>query len=445
MAMSSRVLSSFELLGASLNSAPIDAVEQLALSAQEIRGLYGKLNEIVGLESAFVLSTCNRTEIYLSGSVNRSLISRVWQSVGELIGAKRVPSIENRYGFSGREGIEHLYRVSCGLDSLILGEAQILGQVKLAYDESKAYFHSTYFDKIVQGAFRVAGRSRSETEIGAGAVSTASAGVHLAGRVFSDFSSRSVVVVGAGDTGRLVAEHFSRKMPKELIILNRTFERAQMLASRLGAQAWPMSKLSDALLKADVLATAVKVANPLIERAVVEAAMRQRSSRTLAILDLGLPRNVSIQTNDILNVFLSDIEDLRQVVDGNLRRRRKEIPKVESFIHQELDRLVAWQRSFQAGPLIGALREGVEQARLLEIEKLATTLSSSERIAVEKATRAVVNKLMHGPMAAIHQYARRAEEGAEGLELIREMFGNLTERRSELDLDADLGDDSEGK
>jgi glutamyl-tRNA reductase len=287
----------------------------------------------------------------------------------------------------------------------------------------------------------VAGRSRTETEIGAGAVSIASAGVHLAGRVFSDFSNRTVVVVGAGDTGRLAAEHFARRNPKRLIILNRTLERAAKLATQLGADAWSISKISDALVNADVLVTAVKVANPVIDAALVESAMRARTSQTLVILDLGLPRNVSTRVNGIVNVFLSDIEDLRQVVDGNLKRRRKETPKVEAFIHQEIDRLMNWQRSFQAGPLIGALREGIEQIRLAELEKLGKNLSQVERAAVDKTTRAIMNKLLHGPMEAIHQYARQAEQGAEGLELIREMFGNLTESLKET---ASEEDESEG-
>lgn len=436
--MSTRALSSFELLGSSLNCAPIEALEQLALTSGEVKTLYTKLRNIAGLDGAFILSTCNRTEVYFSSNGPGELASQVWDALRALIGAKRIPMPNNRYSFSGRQGMDHLYRVSCGLDSVVLGEAQILGQVKAAYEDSRAHFHSTYFDKIVQGAFRVASRSRTETEIGAGAVSTASAGVHLAGRVFSDFATRTVVVVGAGETGRLVAEHFARKSPNKLIILNRTFETAKELAGKLGAVAWPISKLNDALLEADVLATAVKVANPIITGASVEEVMRQRTSRTLAVLDLGLPRNVSIQVNDIVNVFLSDIGDLRQVVDANLKRRRREIPKVEDFIHEELDRLVAWQRSFQAGPLIGALRQGVEEVRIAEVGKVTARLSEAETLAVERATRAVVNKILHGPMAAIHQYARQAEEGAEGLEVIRDMFGNLTHASNTLESEDNL-------
>ena len=358
--VASRAMSSFELLGSSLNSAPIDVLERMALSSQEVRKLYGRLKDIIGIEDALILSTCNRTEIYFSGkTTEEALAPKVWTALKEMIGLERIPQEDNRYGYSGREGIAHLFRVSCGLDSVVLGEAQILGQVKGAYDDSRDHFRSTYFDKVIQSAFRVAGRSRTETEIGAGAVSIASAGVHLAGRVFSDFSNRTVVIVGAGGTGRLAAEHFARRNPKRLIILNRTLERAAKLATQLGADAWSISKISDALVNADVLVTAVKVANPVIDAALVESAMRARTSQTLVILDLGLPRNVSTHVNGIVNVFLSDIEDLRQVVDGNLKRRRKEIPKVEAFIHQEIDRLINWQRSFQAGPLIGALREGI--------------------------------------------------------------------------------------
>jgi glutamyl-tRNA reductase len=216
-----------------------------------------------------------------------------------------------------------------------------------------------------------------------------------------------------------------------MIIVNRTHARAEALATRVGAESWPLERLQEALVEADVVASAVLVAKPLLTRSVVEGAMRRRTSRHLAVLDLGMPRNVAEEVNGIVNVFLNDIETLKQVVDTSLQRRRKEVPRVEGFIHEEIGRLLNWQRSFQAGPLIGTLRAGLEEARRAEVMRVTRGMAPAELEAVDRATRAVINKLAHGPMKAIHAYAREAERGAEGLDLIRSMFENLAEQSSQ--------------
>ena len=437
--LGTRAEGTFELLGASLHSAPIEVLERLALAPEELQRLYRRLKSVQGVDDALVLSTCNRTEVYVnSQGAQESWGRKCWEILQEIIGANRVPGEEHRYSFRGEQGVEHLFRVSCGLDSVVLGEAQILGQVKDAYDSSREHFQSTYFDKVMQSAFRVASRSRSETEIGAGVVSVASAGVHLAGRVFSDFSDRTVVVIGAGDTGRLVAEHFARRHPGRMIIVNRTHARAETLAARVGAEAWPLERLSEALEEADIVASAVRVTQPLLTRSLIAGAMRRRVSRHLAVLDLGLPRNVAEEVNGIVNVFLNDIETLKQVVDTSLQRRRKEVPQVEGFIHEEIGRLLNWQRSFQAGPLIGTLRAGLEEARRAEVVRVTRGMGPAELEAVDRATRAVINKLAHGPMKAIHTYAREAERGADGLELIRAMFENIAQSPSQAPSELDV-------
>jgi len=416
------------LFGASLNSAPIEVLERLSLSREEVALFYQRLSGVKEVTDALILSTCNRTEIYVSAAESISNIgSRLWEVLKEIIGSTRLPDGEHRYAYSGGTGLNHLFRVSCGLDSVILGEAQILGQVKDAYEGSRSYFQSTYFERVLQSAFRVAGRSRAETAIGVGAVSVASAGVHLTNRIFSDYGDRTVVVVGAGDTGRLVAQHFAEKHPGRLVILNRTLERANEVAAISGGEAWPMTRMEEALVEADVVVTAIRTTSSLLDRALMEKIMKSRGNRMVAILDLGLPRNVKQDVNELFNVFLNDIDTLKRVVDGNLKHRQKEIPKVEVFIEEEIARLMDWQRSFEVGPLIGALRGRFEEIRQKEVARATRGMGSTEIAAVDRTTRAVVNKLLHGPVQAIHDYARQVEAGNENLAVIQKLFGTLSE------------------
>ena len=414
-----------ELLGISHRTASVDILERLALAPEEIQKAYERLFAD-GHEDVMVLSTCNRTELYVRHGATTTAAQSVYHALEEIAGRERVPEDEFLYRHSGRESVEHLFRVACGLDSMILGEQQILGQVKSAYEVARQFKEpSRYFDQVIQAAFKVAKRSRADTDIGKGAVSVASAGVHLATRIYGDLSKRQVAVIGAGETGRLVAEHFNKLGPKNLVILNRTLERAERVARDLAGTARPMDELPAVIAESDIVACAVGVQEPLISVDMVEKAMKHRSGWSLALIDLGMPRNVNVAVHDLTNVFVHDIEALRQVVDSNLKHRKREVPRVEELIQDQLDKLLSWHRSTQVGPFIAALRESVENMRQAEVNKVAKGLGDAERQAVDKATRAVVNKLLHGPMSSIKEFARQQEEGVERLELVRQVFSNF--------------------
>jgi len=414
------------LTGISIHTAPIGVLERFALSGEEIREVYNRLLGHEKIQDALVLSTCNRTEIYTTAQTGQAPTQFIHQALKEVTGSTRFPTDQHIYEKSGRGGIEHLFRVACGLDSQVLGEAQILGQLKSSWDGLTEFFNpSTYFEKLVQSAFRVAGQSRTNTGIGAGAVSVASAGVHLTSRIFSDFSDLNVLVVGAGDTGRLVAQHLMGHQPKRLMVVNRSLERGQALADEFGIQAQGLDDLEKALGQADIVASAVRVTEPLITTEMIERALSVRGRRSMAILDLGLPRNVESTAGDLVNVFVQDIESLGRVVDANLSRRRKEVPRVEALIDEEINRLISWRRSLRATPVITALRSQVEAFRLEEVARATKGLSDPEKQAVELATRAVTNKLLHGPMTAIRDYAKQAEQEAEALNVIKKLFSNI--------------------
>ena len=414
------------LTGISIHTAPIGVLERCALSVDEIREVYAQLLVHEQVKDALVLSTCNRTEIYTTVQSGFQVGGFVGDVLKGVTGQKRYPADGHIYEKTGRSGIEHLFRVACGLDSQVLGETQILGQLKAAWEALTGVFNpSTYFSKLVQAAFRVAGQSRTDTGIGAGAVSVASAGVHLTSRIFSDFSQLNVLVVGAGDTAKLVTQHLMAHQPKSLTIVNRDQARGEKLAQSVGASALGLDSLEQVLCKVDVVASAVTIAEPLITTAMVQRAIDKRGPRSLAILDLGLPRNVENTAGELVNVFVQDIESLGRVVDANLSRRRKEVPKVEALIDDEITRLISWRRSLRAVPVITALKNQVEAFRQAEVVRATKGLSETEKHAVEMATRAVTNKILHGPMTAIREYGKHAEEEAEALNVIKKLFLNL--------------------
>jgi len=416
----------FALLGTSMHSAPMDVQERLALSRDEVERVYHGCLEASAVDDAIVLATCNRTEFYVSGRFapgdGPPLLREL---LADVVGEQRLPAEQFCYTGVGRESLRHLFKVSCGLDSVVLGETQILGQVKSAYEESREFFRSAPLERVAQAALRSAARIRTETEIGAGTVSVASAAVHLCSRVFSDLGHKKVLVIGAGDTGRLLVQHFDKRLPERITVVNRNASRARALADSVDGRAFGLDGLAEALVDADVIAAAVDVAEPIVTAEMVAGAVRRGGRRTIVALDLGMPRNIDPKINDITNVFVHDIEALKHVVDHNLKRRRGAVTQACGVIDDELDKLMAAQRSLRAKPLVVALRQAVERTRRAEVEKCSKGLSAAEVEAVERATKAVVNKLLHGPTTGIQEYARRAQANNEGLQAIRALFSNL--------------------
>ncbi len=417
--------SGLQLLGISHRTAPIEELEKLSLSGEEIEKLVAAVRATGKVDDMMVLSTCNRTEIYGVAHSSTDLIPIIQEKLKDVLGKERVPAQDLFYENRGRPSLEHLFGVSCGLDSMILGEAQILGQIKSSIEAAtRRKEPEAYLEHIWQAALRVGRKSRAETEIGRGAVSVASAAVHLSARIYSDFSDLTVLLVGAGDTGRLAAEHFAKHHPGKLLVINRTFERAEKLALALNGEAHPFDSLPEMLERADVVTCAVKVEEPLITRKMVADAMKKRrSKKSLVILDLGLPRNVAADVNKVRNVFVNDITDLKHVVDGSLSRRRKEVPKVEGLIQGEIARLQNSADQAQIGPFIAELRRSVDALRQQEVERVTNGLSDKERAAVEQATRAVVNKILHAPTMVLKNAANDPAQVQNKLQAVREVFG----------------------
>ena len=425
-------LNRFSMIGINIKNTPIDILEKIALSHQEIDNFYQQLSlhhdthTQSTLNDSFIVSTCNRTEIYWLAQEENNHTSTLTKALEDIVGDKRFPDKSHWYQKFGTESVRHLFRVVCGLDSMIVGETQIMGQMKNALARRQASTKiSPAFETITRHAFKAAKECRGKTEIGAGAVSIASAAVHLCQRIYSDLSKQNIVVIGAGDTGRLVAEHFAQRGAGKMTIVNRNAEKGQQLAKQIQGHFVALEEMSTAIRDANIIVSAIRTDSPIINKTLLDSCRQRAESRPLALIDLGLPRNITTDVNQRPNTFMHDISALGKVVDHNLALRKKEIPLVEEIIQKEINKLRDWQSQISTAPFILTLKDAIEKIRQDEIEKYAQLLDKKGQETLHEATRAIVNKIMHGPMVSIKSYAKQAENGLERLEVVRDLFSHL--------------------
>jgi glutamyl-tRNA reductase len=422
------------MLGVNHRSAPVERRELIALSLEEGRLALRGLAADAGLSECALLSTCNRTEIYAFSSDVDAAERSIRAGFVKLRGADLLEPGPHRYRLLGPEAASHLMRVAGGVDSMVLGEMQILGQVKDAYALAREEGAlGVRMDKLMATAVRAGKRARAETAIGAGAVSVASAAVSLAAKVFDDLSGRSVVVVGAGETGRLAGQHFAERSPGRLRIANRTPERAAAVAAELNGEGVPLTELGAALADADVAVCATGSPAPVVTPEMVAKAMRRRPNRPLVLIDIAVPRNVD-PAAERENVFLYAIDALQTIVDQSLARRRREVPRVEEIVREECDRYFGWLRGLDATPVLRELREHFERVRVAEVRKSLRHFSKDEQDRVERLTRSLVNKLLHLPTTRLKTIEPGSPTGLTRLDTVRELFG-LDEEHEKYEVD----------
>jgi glutamyl-tRNA reductase len=412
------------LVGSSHHTAPLDMLESLALNPEEVDELLPRLQQEADLDETLVLSTCNRTEIYgLARDPERAV--EALESWLLKLAQERTPiAAENLYARGNRDAVEHLFRVTCGLDSMMLGETEISGQVQRAHELAReAGTAGSFLTQLLSAAFRTCKRARNETGIGSGTTSVASAAVHMARRVFGDLDRREVVVVGAGETGTLAARYFRQHTPRTLYLANRTPQRAENLAAEVGGRAIPLEDWAELLESVDVVVCATHSKEHLVTAEMVRGAARERAARMLLIIDVSLPRNVEQAVGEIDDVFLYDLYDLQKIVEQNLERRSREVPEVEGIVSQEMNDFFSQQATLQVGPVIREIRERFEVLRLKEIERFKSRLSDEDRPVAERLTRDLINKLLHWPTLEIRALAQQNEASAERLAWARRLFG----------------------
>jgi len=414
------------VLGVNHRTAPLEVRERFAHGPGEIPGSLERVLA-AGARGGVLLSTCNRTEFYLSDP-DDAAPEAVWALLSERLGGARRAS---DYGYTqrDREAVRHLYRVSAGLDSMILGETQIQGQVRDAWELSKARAGPA-LHRLFQSALLVGARVRSETGLAAGAASAPSAAVAVAAKIFTRLAGRSALILGAGDIAELAATCLASEGVRVTLVANRTYERARAIAEELHARALALDEAWDHFAEADIVLCSTAAPHAVVTWDRVAPAVARRGGRPLCILDLGVPRDVDPAVAQLENVFLYDIDDLQAVAAQAAAQRRGDIPAAEHIVSEEVERFWAWYGGLAVVPVLKELRDQMERVRADELERALRRmhLSPEDRAQVEHFSHALLNKFLHQPTIALKE-AAGAGRGYGLLEAIKRLFG--LERRDD--------------
>jgi glutamyl-tRNA reductase len=392
------------LVGISHKTAPVELRERVDF---QVRGIGSTLTTLAARGStreAVVLSTCNRAELYVACDDVEATRADLVRFIGELNGIDRPIIAPHVYDSTDLDAARHLFRVAAGLDSLVVGEPQILGQVKQAHATAhEVQVVGPVLNRLFHSSFAVGKRVRTETSLGSGAVSIGFAAASLARKIFGDLRGRTVVVIGAGEMGKVTARHMKSQGVHQVLIVSRTMAHAARTAEAIGgATAAPWEEMDAALTAGDIVITATGAAAPILTKARVEAIMRSRRNRPLFIIDIALPRDVEPASGEIEQVFLYNIDDLQATVRENLARRTSEVARAEAIVTEELEKFAAWLRSRGAVPTIVALRQHCENIRRGELERLDYKLgglpqADEVRARVDEITRLMMEKLLLAP------------------------------------------------
>jgi glutamyl-tRNA reductase len=431
------------LVGLSHRTAPIEVRERMAFAEDRLAEALRALAALPGVGEAMIVSTCNRVEIY-AGLDDAAAVAALQRF---LVDDRGLPAElrAHLYAHDGQEALRHLFRVAASLDSMVVGESQILGQVKQAYAAAlEAGTLGPVLQRSVPRAFQLAKRVRTETDVAKSSSSIASAAVDLAAQIFGDLDGRRVLVVGAGKMGELSARHLRAARIGELCVVNRTQARAVELAAKLGGQAAPWDDLDKLLARVDIVLCSTGASEPVLRRDRIERAMRLRKGRFLFLIDIAVPRDVEPEVGAIENVFLYDVDALDQVVQQNRAQRRSEAAAGEEMVEAELKRFVEHEQSLGVVPTIKLLRGRFLEVARAEVERTLGKLSTSERDrqVIEAMAEAIVNKLLHVPLTKLKEEARDNPD-SELAATVRALFDLHTGHTEEIQID--LGDSDDQK
>ncbi|MBI2218506.1 MAG: glutamyl-tRNA reductase [Candidatus Rokubacteria bacterium] len=412
--------------GLSHKTAPVDVREQLAVEEDKLREVLSDLQTAGPLEEVVILSTCNRVEVYGVGDVIAEARTLAFRQLCRYRGLEPAKIEPYLYTYEEDSAVRHAFRVASSLDSMVVGEPQIGGQVKDAFALAQASAAvGPMLHRLFTQAFAVAKKVRTETEIARHAVSISFAAVELAKKIFEGLQGKSVLLVGAGKMGTLAARHLVEQGAFPIYVVNRTWARAQDMARALSGTAVSFDELEAAMGSVDIVITSTGAREPLVRVDMVQRVMRDRRGRPLFFIDIAVPRDVEADVNRLDDVYCYDIDDLRQVVDANLRERLREAQRAESLVDREVAKFSARLRDAEVVPTIVSLRERLEAIRRSEVEKTLGRLGDSSpetREAIEALSAAIVNKILHAPITKLRE-SSRAGAGRSWTELVHELFG----------------------
>ncbi|MCV2886666.1 glutamyl-tRNA reductase [Aestuariibacter sp. AA17] len=408
--------------GINHKTAPVALRERVAFSPDALVQALESLKEEMSVEESVVLSTCNRTEVYVQAEDISG--KRVADWLAQFHGVNFGDLIENSYAYENEDAVHHVMRVASGLDSLILGEPQILGQVKQAYTSAKnTGTVSSNFERLFQQTFSVAKKVRSETDIGANAVSVAFAAVQLARHIFSSLEKSKVLLIGAGETIELVARHLKEQNVSSMMVANRTLARAQSVAAPLGAQVLTLAQIPQHLHEADIVISSTASQLPIVGKGMVERALKARRHKPIFMVDLAVPRDIEGEVSELDDAYLYTVDDLQQIVQKNLDSRRHAAAEAEKIISNYAQQYLAWTQEQASIDVIKTFRQQSEaqktklQARALN--QLAEG-KAPEQVIIELANK-LTNSLMHAPTKALKNAAQAQDKRR--LSVLADTFG----------------------
>jgi glutamyl-tRNA reductase len=412
------------VLGVNHKTAPVEIRERLAFT-NDPGTPYREIKVIPGCEEFSFLSTCNRVEVLFVTSQPAETEKKIRNFLFD--GSMSYEEAEQYiYLHQGEEAIKHLFRVGASLDSMIVGEPQILGQLKDAYrDAADQKCTGMILNRLMHKSFSVAKRVRTETEIGSSAVSISFAAVELAKKIFGNLKNKRAMLVGAGEMAELAAQHLMNQGIAEVIVANRTFERAVNLARCFNGKPVSLDELIPQLEQVDIMISSTGSPDIILQHSDVKPLMRQRRNRPLFLIDIAVPRDLDPKLNDLANVYLYGIDDLNNVVDINKAERDKEAVHAERIVTDETLKFMLWLGSMEVTPTIVAIREKADEISKVELAKTLQNLDSlndDERKSIEKMTSAIVNKILHSPVVYLKKDGS-PEEKKQKLVLIRKFFG----------------------
>jgi glutamyl-tRNA reductase len=435
----------FQLIGVNHKTAPVEVRERLAIPDARLPEALKRLAEHPGVDEGLILSTCNRVEV-LAQTKNGSVDLRGFlRDYFQLNPTDYEPHL---YEYREGEAVRHLFRVTSSLDSMVVGEPQILGQVKEAYATARAVgaVHSQ-LDLLLTRAFAVAKRVRTETAVGSSAVSVASVAVELAKKIFGSLQGKHVYLVGAGKMSELAARHLLAHGAESIFVANRTYDRALQLAAKFGGQAILFEQLYETCDRADIVITSTGAPHAIFRREHGELFLGRRKNRPMFFIDIAVPRDVDPGMNKLDGIFVYDIDDLQQAVSSHVDDRRKEAERAEFIIAGEVERFQARLQTLDVVPTIVSLQDHLETIRQAEIDRVRArlgALSPEQELAVEVLTRGIVSKIMHTPISAL-KTAAREQEATTVIDLVRRLFNLQEKERREKSMAKSVVGDSGAK
>ncbi|OIK16947.1 glutamyl-tRNA reductase [Bacillus sp. MUM 116] len=426
------------VIGVNYKTAPVEIRERLTFNQSDLVDAMKKLNTKKSILENIILSTCNRTEIYAVVDQLHTGRYYIKEFLSEWFGLDQTEFSPYLFVYEEDGAVEHLFNVTCGLNSMVLGETQILGQVRtsfmLAQEES---ITGTVLNQLFKQAVTLGKRGHSETDIGANAVSVSYAAVELAKKIFGSLSGKHILIFGAGKMGELAAQNLHGNGVKKVTVINRTFEKAEELASRFGGEARGLEELQKALIEADILISSTGAKDFVITKPVMARVEKARKGKPLFMVDIAVPRDLDPQIAELENIFLYDIDDLEGIVEANLQERKKEAEKIMLMIEKEIVEFNQWLGTLGVIPVISALREkalAIQAETMVSLERKLPNLTDRDIKVLNKHTKSIINQLLKDPILQAKELAARPD-AEQAMALFKQIF-NIEELAKEQQLKA---------